>query len=195
LVTCFKSQILNEWYRVSIKDLSLAGIKGFVKQRGGLIKLLQEVYPNHNWQTEKFSSRQKRSSQWWLYKTLQEMFPPGTELIEEFKLPSISFIQSGHLMTFDVYLPSLNMILEYHGFHHYYDHYMFGDVQCYKARDEQRRLSCIFHNITYLEVPYWWQRDKESVIAIIHQARPDIVPHVLVTPFQYPKTTKLMELR
>jgi len=42
-----------------------------------------------------------------------------------------------------------------------------------------------------LEVPYWWQRDKESVVAIIHRARPDIVPHALVTPFQYPMNTVL----
>jgi len=144
--------------------------------------------PNHNWKTEKFSLRQKKSSQWWLYKTLQEIFPHGTEILEEFQLPSISLIQSKYLITFDVYIPSLNIILEYHGHHHYYDHYLFGDVKSHKDRDEQRRVACICHNITYLEVPYWWQRDKESVIAIIHQVRPDIVPHALVTPFHYPVT-------
>jgi len=36
-----------------------------------------------------------------------------------------------------------------------------------------------------LEVPYWWQFDKESIITIIHQERPDIVPQSPGTPFQY----------
>jgi len=93
-------------------------------------------------------------------------------------------------MTFDVYIPSLNIIIEYHGYQHYYDHYMFGDVKPYKEQDKKRRAACVYHNISYLEVPYWWQHDKESVMAIIHQVRPDIVPQSLVTPFHYQKQHK-----
>jgi len=176
---------LNEWYRVSKTDLKRAGAAGFVKKRGGLIKLLPQVYPNHNWIAEKFSRKQKKSSQWWLFKTLQEILP-GTDIIEEFHLPSMSIIQTGYLMTFDVCIPSLNMVFEYHGIQHYYDHCMFGDVKSRRERDKQRRATCMYHNLTYLEVPYWWQHDKESIVAVIHQARPDAVPHALVTPFQYP---------
>jgi len=77
------------------------------------------------------------------------------------------FIQTGFLMTFDVYIPSLNIIFEYHGIHHYYDHYMFGDVNSCKQKDKQRRVACIYQNITYLEVPYWWQRDKVDLFVII----------------------------
>jgi len=61
---------------------------------------------------------------------------------------------------------------------------MFGSVKSRQERDKQKRVACIYLNITYLEVPYWWQCDKESVIAMIHRVRPDIVPHALVTPFQ-----------
>jgi len=91
-------------------------------------------------------------------------------------------------MTFDIYVPGLNLIFEYQGHQHYQDHYMFGDVKSLRERDEQRRVACIYHNLTFLEVPYWWQRDKESVIAIIHQERPDLVPHALSNPFQYSTT-------
>jgi len=178
---------LDEWYRVSLKDVSHAGAIGCVNNRGGLKKLLQDVYPNHNWQAEKFSDKQKKkSSQWWLYKTLQDILNE-IEILEEFQLPAISFMQTGNLMTFDVYIPALNMVFEYQGIQHYYDHYMFGGVKSRVDRDKQRRLACSHLNITYLQVPYWWQRDKESLLAIIHQVRPDIVHHVLGSPFQYPK--------
>jgi len=173
---------LDEWYRVSRKNLEQAGASGFVKKRGGLIKLLKSVYPNHDWKAEKFSSRQKKSSQWWLCKVLSEIFPPYTVILEEVQLP---FIHPGHLITFDIYIPSLNLIIEYHGSQHYHDHYMFGNVISRHERDEQRRVLCNYLNITYLEVPYWWEHDKESVLAIIHYVRPDIVPHTLATPFHY----------
>jgi len=96
--------------------------------------------------------------------------------------------RTGHLMIFDIYVSSWNIVIEYHGIQHYHDHYMFGDVSSIKERDDMKRVCCICHNMTYLEVPYWWQRDKESIIGIIHQVRPDIVgPATLRTPFQYPK--------
>jgi len=133
----------------------------------------------------------KKSSQWLLYKILQEIFPPGVVILEEIHLPSALVIQTGYLMTFDIFVPSMNMIFEYHGYHHYYDHHMFGDVISRKERDEQRRLVCSYHNVIYLEVPYWWHCDKASVIALIHQKRPDIVPHAVDTPFQYRIATEL----
>jgi len=67
---------------------------------------------------------------------------------------------------------------------------MYGDVDSNKERDKQRRVACFYQNITYMEVPYWWQHDKESILAIMHQVRPDIVPHAMVTPFQYPKNNR-----
>jgi len=78
-------------------------------------------------------------------------------------------------MTFDVYIPALKIIAEYQGFHHYYDHYLYGDVVAQKERDKQKRVICVNQNINYLEIPFWWKRDKESVLAIIHQVRPDVV--------------------
>jgi len=89
-------------------------------------------------------------------------------------------------MLFDIFIPSLNIIFEYHGYQHYFDHCLFGDVKSKKERDDERSEACNFHGITYVEVPYWWKRDKESIIAILHRFRPDIVPEPMATPFQYP---------
>jgi len=84
-------------------------------------------------------------------------------------------MQTGNLMFFDIYVPSLNIIFEYHGYQHYYYHHIFGDVKFPKGRDNERRLLCAKQNITYIEIPYWWPHDKESIIAIMCQVRPDIM--------------------
>jgi len=151
------------------------------------MKILSAVYPSYQWNEEKFFGRKKKSSQWCLYKALQEIFP-GVELLEEYQFPTMKFIQSGHLMTFDIYIPALNIVIEYHGYQHYYDHFLYGNVANRKEQDKERRLACTYHNISYLEIPYWWQHDKESVFTIIHQVRPDIVadPHLAI-PFHYSK--------
>jgi len=114
-----------------------------------------------------------------LYKTLQELFPPGVDILEEYQFPAMLFVKSRHLMIFDIYVPSLNIIFEYHGYHHYYNHSFFGDVKSHKELDNEKRFACDYHNITYLEVPYWWQNNKESIIELVHQVRPDIIPILL----------------
>jgi len=97
-----------------------------------------------------------------------------------------TYLCSGSLMIYDICVPALNIIFEYHGHHHYHDHYLFGDVNSCKERDKKRRLACANQSINYLEVPYWWQRDQESLIAMVHQVRPDVVPYAPIgIPFQY----------
>jgi len=68
----------------------------------------------------------------------------------------------------------------------FFDHTMFGDVNLQKERDNERQAACNYLDITYIEVPYWWQHDKESILAIIHKYREDIVPEAVdVIPFEY----------
>jgi len=95
------------------------------------------------------------------------------------------------LMTFDICVPSLNIIFDFQGYQHYYDHYMFGDVKFHREHDVEKRALCTTHNFGYLEVPYWWQHDKESVIAILNNLRPDIVLCTpMPIPFHYAKKSK-----
>jgi len=164
------------------------------------MKLLSRFYPNHKWDKAKLSNTQKRSSQWWLYKTLQEIFPPGVGILEEYQLSSrrkLPISMQGNMMIFDIFVPSLNIVFEYHGYQHYYDHYMFGDVKSLQDSDNDRRVLCANHNMSYIAVPYWWKRDKESILAIMHQVRPDLVAESPVaTPFNYQiKTKPSKELR
>jgi len=51
---------LDEWYRVSRVDLKTCNASTFIKSRGGLMKLLSEVFPYHPWKEEKFNTNQKK---------------------------------------------------------------------------------------------------------------------------------------
>ncbi len=42
-------------------------------------------------------------------------------------------------------------------------------------------------NITLIEVPYWWDYRKETLIASIHQVRPEVVKNFPVTADPIPK--------
>jgi len=63
-------------------------------------------------------------------------------------------------MIFDIYVDGMNLALEYQGYQHYYDHYMFGDANQRKERDVERQKACKSLGMECIGIPYWWQHDK-----------------------------------
>jgi len=158
---------LCDWYRVSWSDLlKCRGAARFLNRRGGLVRALSGVYPNHPWDHKKFSNRQKKSAQWRLYKTVKDILPSNYEVIEEYVHPFLKF-KTGCPMIFDIYVSSLNMVFEYQGHQHFHDHYMFGYVNYSRQRDNDRRETCKSVGMTIIEVPYWWQCDKATIESLI----------------------------
>jgi hypothetical protein len=41
-------------------------------------------------------------------------------------------------------------------------------------RDLEKKMLCQKEGITLIDVPYWWQSDKESLVATIAKYRPDV---------------------
>jgi len=166
---------LDDWYRVSQEDLAKYHAGKFLKLKGGLLNTLSTAYPNFQWDNDKFNRKQKKSAQWWLYKIVRETLPLNIEIIEDFCDPSLGFTNSGHPMIFDVYVPSLQMTFEYQGHQHYHTTNLFGEQMNYYQHDSEKRNACISMGLTLIEVPYWWKRDKESIVALLHKLRPDII--------------------
>ncbi len=50
---------------------------------------------------------------------------------------------------------------------------IFGSPTTY-IKDEEKRIICKQVGITLLEIPYWWDEEKESIREIIRKYRPDI---------------------
>ena len=79
-------------------------------------------------------------------------------------------------MQFDVYLPQQHLAFEYQGEQHYQDIFALGPQWRYLERDEAKRKACSEHNITLIEIPYWWDNQKSSLLATIHYHAPHLVP-------------------
>ncbi len=83
---------------------------------------------------------------------------------------------------FDIYMPKQRLVFEYQGEQHYYDVYAIGPKWYQKQRDEEKKKLCIDNDTDMIEIPYWWDRKKESLLATIHEQRLDMVPFRTVEP-------------
>src|SRR5690349_19831418 len=98
-----------------------------------------------------------------------------SDVFEDYEHPEL-FFSSGRRMQLDVYIPNEQLALEYQGEQHFYDAYNIGPQWNYQQRDQEKRLACKKHGITIIEIPYWWNRKKESLLATIHAHRRDLIP-------------------
>jgi hypothetical protein len=83
--------------------------------------------------------------------------------------------QSGVKMQLDVFLPRELLAFEYQGEQHFYDVFSMGSKWNYEQRDVEKREACKMNGITLIEIPYWWDKKRESLEATIHSKRPDLV--------------------
>lgn len=75
---------LDDWYRVSLKQVKKLGFYHLFLMNGGLPSILASLYPDHDWVESKFKSSSKRSEQRLLWLKVQELFP-GEKVIEEYR--------------------------------------------------------------------------------------------------------------
>lgn len=73
----------------------------------------------------------------------------------------------------DIYIPSLSLAFEYQGIQHY-QQVRFGLNKASELDEEKRRL-CKEAKITLIEVPYWWDMTKRSLIEYINTKRPGLL--------------------
>jgi hypothetical protein len=132
-----KLSIANEsdWYRISLKDPDVLPLRKVVEAFGSIYGLLSTVYPTHKWEVSKFL-RQKKSKQRKLKTRVAELFPNEGKVncflfshvshhilvrAEIFEEMTTSLPQSLQQFRFDLFLPRLNLMLEYDGEQHYAD--------------------------------------------------------------------------
>eukprot|EP01027_Heterolobosea_sp_BB2_P000282 GEZU01000413.1.p1 GENE.GEZU01000413.1~~GEZU01000413.1.p1 ORF type:complete len:468 (+),score=89.89 GEZU01000413.1:405-1808(+) len=170
---------LDDWYRVSRKQIRKFRGYGFITRNGGLFTVLKKLYPDHPWDANKFFARQKKADQRWLLLTAKRLFP-DTEILEEYMHPDLTF-EGGELVEFDIYLPSLKLAFEYQGEQHYEHVPVFSGSSNghQQRRDEQKAEICQRAGITLIVVPYWWDRKQSSIAESIHAVRPDLLMNLV----------------
>ena len=78
------------------------------------------------------------------------------------------------MIELDIYLPQEKLAFEYQGEQHFYDYYFSGSKWNQKQKDIEKRQTCIENGITLIEIPYWWDFEKESLMATIYKQRPEL---------------------
>jgi len=168
-------QDFQDWYKISTKDLSSVGVYKQLKYKGGLRKILPEYYPEYNWDLKKFEGIHFKASQKRVTILMGELFP-NVEIWSDYVHPDLKYPDSNRSMELDIYIPALSLAVEYNGPQHFHNFFYFGtSPKEYQSRDEAKRIACKQAKITLIEVPYWWDLQKESLAATIHEARFDLL--------------------
>ena len=162
----YKVSKMEDWYRISDVQFRDCGGSGLLRKYGSKQAILQLVFPDFTWNRFLLSRRDKRSTQRWLFCSVQELYP-GIEIVEDYILNYVDR-DSACSIELDVYIPEFSIALEYQGEHHYYDIPSFGNIEMYTRRDEEKVRLCKENNIKLIVVPYWWDGSTESLQKLIN---------------------------
>jgi len=168
---------VDDWFKITSADLDGMGLSGLREKYGGLISILKKFYPQYEWnpQSSRGTDITLSKSHQILFKITQELFPEVPNIHVNYPHPELKYDDTKNNLELDIFIPSLSLALEFHGKQHYHYHYMFGTPEVVKSRDLEKKLKCISAGITLIEVPYWWNRTKESLAATIKSMRSDLL--------------------
>eukprot|EP01114_Cavostelium_apophysatum_P003467 TRINITY_DN1335_c0_g4_i6.p1 TRINITY_DN1335_c0_g4~~TRINITY_DN1335_c0_g4_i6.p1 ORF type:complete len:879 (-),score=171.48 TRINITY_DN1335_c0_g4_i6:765-3401(-) len=162
----------EDWYVVTTEKIKSLGATTLLRRYGNLMNILQKFYPDHPWEQQHRVYPSK--SHFLLFKMLQDLLPTCSNIHMNYNHENLQFNHSQQVMELDIYIPSLKLAFEYHGYQHYATQGIFDFVDSSSARDHEKRRACESVGITLISIPYWWDESPESLVATIRAVRPDI---------------------
>jgi hypothetical protein len=158
-----------QWSSTTIQQVSeVGGKKLLVRNKGSIFRTLLKVYPYVNWSTL-FSVSYGHQHVSSLLKTLLK----DHEILFNYKHPQLTH-PSNKYMELDVYIPSLELALEYQGEQHYKPAFEMHERAQQKRRDYDKEQRCKELGISLVQIPYWWNCTIDTLYSTIHRHRPDI---------------------
>lgn len=149
----------KDWYRIPVKF-----------EITNIYELLKFFYPEEHWREELFLSRLKKARQRLLYSCIQEIYPQFSRY-EDYRHPHINPKRCNTVvMELDIFLPSLNLALEYQGEQHYNDiPSAFSNLELYQTRDKTKEFLALHKDIHLYSIPFWWDTHPSSLFVTIQQ--------------------------
>eukprot|EP01114_Cavostelium_apophysatum_P023792 TRINITY_DN9076_c0_g1_i1.p1 TRINITY_DN9076_c0_g1~~TRINITY_DN9076_c0_g1_i1.p1 ORF type:complete len:404 (-),score=59.76 TRINITY_DN9076_c0_g1_i1:239-1450(-) len=171
---------MDDWYQITLKQLNEIGGESFTSRFSSLAALLKTFYPEHQWDEEKFhirwtSTMTSRKYQALLRNQVEQILPEAVDIHSEFRHPTLKYESTQKEVQFDIFIPSLHLAFEFQGIQHYKPGYLPSSLTDIRGRDLEKKKLCESAGITLIEVPYWWDLRKESLVATLGLARPDLV--------------------
>ena len=169
-----KFKNLDDWYMITNYHFIENGGSRLLNIYGNLQKLLEKFYPNHKWEWNKL----KIKSQNFLLHNIKLLFP-NEEIIElNYRHKDIRYNNTNQSIELDIFIPKLNLSFEYQGKQHYEFNSIHGPSNPQKSKDEEKIKLCEKYGITLIQIPYWWNRNLESLKSIIHSKRIELFPEI-----------------
>lgn len=148
----------QEWYQVSIKHVNYFKGSALAQKSNkfeGLMNLLKTRYPKIQWKESSFFG--SRKTQLLLFRIVRELLPKDTQIQFDYIHPQ----GDSKFVELDIYVPSLCLAFEYQGYQHYEFTSLFGDPKIQMQTDHKKRLACELLGITLIQIPYWWEYNKD----------------------------------
>ena len=141
----------KDWYR----------LLGIHSSHQNMFDLLKEFYPSEKWKKSNFQIRAKKTTQRLLFSFTQKIYP-SLLLIEDYYHPKLIFEEIN--LELDIFIPALQLALEYQGQQHYDDMpAVFGTIELLLSRDEAKEKLAKDHSIKIIYIPFWWDQSLSSL--------------------------------
>ena len=170
----YKLETKEDWYRISTIQIKALGGRRLLTYYS-LHELLNIVFPDENWDKQKLIKIDKRSSQRYLFLSIENIFSKDEEIIEDYFHEEITRI-SGFPVQFDIFIPNKKIAFEYHGKHHFEEiPQLFSGLENSISRDNEKAKLCEKFGISLIIIPYWWNNSIDSLKQTIKSEIPDII--------------------
>eukprot|EP01114_Cavostelium_apophysatum_P011042 TRINITY_DN25212_c0_g1_i1.p1 TRINITY_DN25212_c0_g1~~TRINITY_DN25212_c0_g1_i1.p1 ORF type:complete len:362 (+),score=57.95 TRINITY_DN25212_c0_g1_i1:64-1149(+) len=169
----------EDWYRVAMADFQASGGRGLLsKYHDNSLELLRVVYPEHPWDLElqkKPNGQISSRTEGRLFNIVDSLFSGVfIKYIHPTAIRAKVADRQRHI-EFDIFVPSKNLAFEYQGQQHYDNNAMFTNTFAQTTLDDEKKAIALKEGIDVIEVPYWWDGTKGSLVATIRKIRPDLL--------------------
>ena len=168
LINSFKSRFLfyQKIYLIQKKkDIFRLTARSLANTKNDFFLLLKNIFPDQKWNFKLMSLKSKKGNQFLLFSYLQKKIFQNFLLIENYRHPKL-ISKNKTLMEYDIYIPSLNMGIEYQGEQHFDEiPSTYSPIDQSLFRDQFKENLSKELNIKIIYIPFWWDKSLPSLLS------------------------------